>query len=181
MASPQLTSYAQWMTPDATVIYPSRSKLLLLTAGGAVFVVIGFFLLRSTDVEERLAGSDVEVAFFVRTDSARDARYLCDHDALVGGFIEVQSTGRASQAVVTLTPKGQAALLPQDVLSGGPRGAVTECTKSLCQRYKRLHGPGLQLKRILLTWPDFEQNGRLFSGPRRRDRALKKCGSGIYV
>jgi hypothetical protein len=56
MASPQLTAYSQWMTPDATVIYPSRSKLLLLTAGGAMFVVLGFFLLRSTDVEECLAG-----------------------------------------------------------------------------------------------------------------------------
>jgi hypothetical protein len=56
MASPQLTSYSQWMTPNATVIYPSRKKLLLITAGGAMFVVLGFFLLRSTDTEERLAG-----------------------------------------------------------------------------------------------------------------------------
>ncbi len=51
------------MTPDATVIYPSRGKLLLLTAGGAMFVVLGFFLLRSTDVEERLAGI-AGIAFF---------------------------------------------------------------------------------------------------------------------
>jgi|SRR5580765_403438 len=56
MASPQHTSYSQWMTPDATVIYPSRKKLLLLTAGGVMFVVLGFFLLQSTDTEERLAG-----------------------------------------------------------------------------------------------------------------------------
>ena len=44
------------MTPNSTVIYPSRKKLLLITAGGAMFVVLGFFLLRSTDTEERLAG-----------------------------------------------------------------------------------------------------------------------------
>jgi hypothetical protein len=56
MASPQLTGYSQWMTPNSTVIYPSRKKLLLLTAGGAMFVVLGFFLLQSTDTEERLAG-----------------------------------------------------------------------------------------------------------------------------
>ena len=56
MASPQLTSYAQWMTPDATVIYPSRGKLLLLSAGGVAFVALGFFMIPSPDMEVRLAG-----------------------------------------------------------------------------------------------------------------------------
>ena len=51
------------MTPNATVIYPSRKKLLLLTAGGGVFVALGFFLLQSTDIEERLAGI-ASIVFF---------------------------------------------------------------------------------------------------------------------
>lgn len=63
MATPQLIDYHPLMTPDATVIYPSRAKLLLLTAGAAVFVVLGFFILRSTDIEERLAGI-ASIAFF---------------------------------------------------------------------------------------------------------------------
>ncbi|HEX4603168.1 MAG TPA: STM3941 family protein [Candidatus Angelobacter sp.] len=56
MASPQFASYTQLMTPDATVIYPSRTKLFLLGSGGALFVVLGFFLLQSTELEVRLAG-----------------------------------------------------------------------------------------------------------------------------
>jgi hypothetical protein len=56
MATPQLIDYHLLMTPDAIVIYPSHTKLLLISAGGGVFVVLGFFLLRSTGMEERLAG-----------------------------------------------------------------------------------------------------------------------------
>src|SRR5690242_14050541 len=63
MATPQLIDYNPLMTPDAIVIYPSRNKLLLLTTIGAVFVMVGIFLLRSSDVEERLAGI-AGIAFF---------------------------------------------------------------------------------------------------------------------
>ena len=44
------------MTPDATVIYPSREKLLRLACLGAGFVALGFFLLRSTSTREHWSG-----------------------------------------------------------------------------------------------------------------------------
>ena len=51
------------MTPDATVIYPSRGKLLLITCGGAGFVALGLWLSRSSDTEERWIGI-ASVVFF---------------------------------------------------------------------------------------------------------------------
>jgi len=56
MASPQFTSYTQWMTPDATVIYPSRGKLLLIAAGCGAFVALGLFLFRQPDQEASMIG-----------------------------------------------------------------------------------------------------------------------------
>lgn len=56
MATPQLTDYHLLMTPDATVIYASRGKLLRLACLGAGFVALGFFLLRSTSTSERWSG-----------------------------------------------------------------------------------------------------------------------------
>jgi hypothetical protein len=56
MATRQPIDYHLLMTPDATVIYPSRAKLLLMTAGGAVFVVLGFLSLpQSADTTVHLA------------------------------------------------------------------------------------------------------------------------------
>jgi hypothetical protein len=60
MAAPHLTNYSQWMTPDATVIYSSRGKLLLMALGGGAFVALGLFL---TDMEERAAGLAAVVFF----------------------------------------------------------------------------------------------------------------------
>jgi hypothetical protein len=44
MASPQVATLIQLMTPDATVIYPSRWKMLLVAAVSAIFVVFGLAL-----------------------------------------------------------------------------------------------------------------------------------------
>jgi hypothetical protein len=56
MATPQLIDYHLLMTPDATVIYPSPRKLLLLIYGGAGFVALGIFLLQSIETRQRLSG-----------------------------------------------------------------------------------------------------------------------------
>lgn len=56
MAAPQSSDYHSLMIPDATVIYPSREKQLLLACFGAGFVGLGFFLLRSASIGERLIG-----------------------------------------------------------------------------------------------------------------------------
>jgi hypothetical protein len=53
MASPQLAHINQLMTPDAIVIYPSKKKLLLMTAGASAFVGLGIFFLLSSDPEFR--------------------------------------------------------------------------------------------------------------------------------
>jgi hypothetical protein len=68
MASPQFADYRPLLNPDAIVIYPSRTKLLLVTAGCVGFVALGLFLLLSPnpqfrDVEVRLAGI-AGIAFF---------------------------------------------------------------------------------------------------------------------
>lgn len=56
MAAPQSSDYHSLMIPDATVIYPSREKQLLLACFGAGFVALGFFLSRSASIGERLIG-----------------------------------------------------------------------------------------------------------------------------
>jgi hypothetical protein len=56
MATPQLIDFHLLMTPDATVIYPSPRKLLLLICGGAGFVALGIFLLQSIETRQRLSG-----------------------------------------------------------------------------------------------------------------------------
>lgn len=56
MTALQLSDNHSLMTPDATVIYPSRRKLLLLACFGAGFVALGFFLLRSTSTWEHWIG-----------------------------------------------------------------------------------------------------------------------------
>lgn len=54
--APEPSDYHSLMTPDATVIYPSREKLLRLACLGAGFVALGFFLLRSTSTREHWSG-----------------------------------------------------------------------------------------------------------------------------
>jgi hypothetical protein len=63
MGTPQLSDYHPLMTPDAIVIYPSREKLILLACGGAGFVALAFWLLRSTSTCERWVGL-ASVLFF---------------------------------------------------------------------------------------------------------------------
>jgi len=53
MSSPKIAHINQLMTPDAIVIYPSKTKLLLLAAGAALFVVLPIFMLLSPDPKLR--------------------------------------------------------------------------------------------------------------------------------
>jgi hypothetical protein len=55
MASP-VVDYRSLMTPDSIVIYHSRKKLLLVSAGAAIFIALGVFLLTTGKVEDRIAG-----------------------------------------------------------------------------------------------------------------------------
>jgi hypothetical protein len=49
MASPQLTSFSQFITPDAIVIYPSGKRMLLPMLLCGSFVIIGLFLFSKPD------------------------------------------------------------------------------------------------------------------------------------
>jgi hypothetical protein len=62
MATPQLIDYHLLMTPDAIVIYPSRAKLLLMTAGG----ICGARLSLSSSVRgyNSASGCDCERSIF---------------------------------------------------------------------------------------------------------------------
>jgi hypothetical protein len=93
MATPQLIDYHLLMTPDATVIYPSRRKLLLLICGGAGFVALGIFLLQSIESRQRLSGlaSILFLAFAPSTVLPKWCDELRPSSFIPRGFLFVQS------------------------------------------------------------------------------------------
>jgi hypothetical protein len=93
MATPQLIDYHLLMTPDATVIYPSPRKLLLLICGGAGFVALGIFLLQSIDTRQRLSGlaSILFFGFCTLYGIAQMVRRTRPSSFIPRGFLFVQS------------------------------------------------------------------------------------------